>query len=780
MRADGGCRAITLIGPAGIGKSRLARELETTLEGEAVVAVGRCLSYGDDIAYRPFAEMVHQLCGADPRRRVEELLDGDTARARLVLQAIGLAEGAAKPEETSWALRTLLERAAGELPLVVMVDDVHWAEPALLDLLDYLLAFSTGSPILLLCLARPELGESRPAWMVPQPDRDVLVLDALSSDQARRLVEPAGLDPDAEARIVGLAEGNPLFLEQLMAMGVEAGGSTLPSTIQAVLAARIDRLDDRERRALEHAAVQGRSFWVDAVAELLPEDEREGFSSRLVALVGKQLIRPDRSEAQGRNAFRFAHALIREVAYGGLPKVRRAELHERLARWLETAPGARDETIGFHLAESYDLRSELGPVGDHELGLAQAAAERLGSAAAAARLRGDTAAGARLLARADGLLDRDHAGRSALRPVLGAALFEAGRPTDAARVLDAAIERAPDPGSRACAQVERELVRFETEPAAAASGAGRVADDALRVLEDAGDHRGQCRALLLRGEVDWWEGQAGDAEVAWAQASACASRAGDERELFEVLGWRAVAAALGPAPVPEAIRRCEDFRSQVEGSPIATASTLNPLALLNAMAGDLEAADALLAEASGILAEVGGLGAGISHLEASVRLLGGRPELAEATLRADLETLASMNVPGTLATTTALLAQAVLAQGRALEAGELAQEAARGVAQDDTITEVIWRGVAARTAARAGRADEAEKLAREAVALATPTDLLSHRGDAMLDLADVLWLAGRPEEGERSAREGLALYETKGNVAAAARARALLDGQGGG
>jgi len=266
-------------------------------------------------------------------------------------------------------------------------------------------------------------------------------------------------------------------------------------------------------------------------------------------------------------------------------------------------------------------------------------------------------------------------------------------------------------------------------------------------------------------------GRLGSADEAWCEAAECARRAGSRRELFEVVGWRAMAAAFGPTPVGEAIARCEEFRELVRSSPIATASTLNPLALLHAMAGRFDVAERLLNQAGEILRELGGLGSGVSHLEAFARLLAGQPALAEERLRADVETLSSMSDGGALATTTALLAQAVYAQGCMGDAAELCRMTQRRAAEDDVMSQAIWRGVQARILAREGRGEEAEALARGAVALVEPTDLLSLRGDAMLDLADVLRICERLEEADRATRAGLALYELKGNEAAAARAR---------
>jgi len=736
------CVGVTVVGPAGMGKSRLTRELIAGVADEATVAVGRCPAYGEDATYRPLAEIVAQL--GDPG----ELLAGDEAAAALVRAAIGQAGGAAQPGETAWAVRRLLEAPARERPLVVVVEDVHWAEPTLLDLLEYVLAISAGHAILVVALARPDLLERRPAWAAPRPEHTLIALDALPDAEARALVAHAAeLGGGVATRIVELAEGNPLFLEHLAAVGAEDAGAALPASIQAVLATRIARLDPGERELLEDASVQGRSFRLGAIG---PQAD---LTRSLVGLVGKQLVRPER----GEDAFAFAHALLREAAYHGLPKRRRAELHEQVARWRD----AEDEAAGHHLAEAYRYRAELGSAPPE---LAAEAAARLAAAADAALLRGDAPAGARLLERAVAL-----DGGAELASELGAALFEAGRMADAAGVLDAAIAAAPSGPLRARAEVERALVRLETEADAGGAEALAVADGAADAL--AGDVDGQARLWLLRGQAAWYGGRIGEADDAWRRA---AELAGRRRTAVEVIGWRATAAVLGPTPVDAAIERCEAFLARVQGSPLATASTLNPLASLHAMRGDGEAAERHLAEAAEILAELGGLGFSAAHLEGYVRLVAGRPAAAEVALRADLDALPAMGEGATLATSTALLAQAVFAQGRVDEALGLCDTTAARAAPHDIVTQAIWRGVRAKAVALAGRHGEAEALARAAVALLAPTDLLSHHGDAMLDLAEVLRTCGRAEEAEQVARDGLALYERKGNAAAAARALAQL------
>jgi DNA-binding SARP family transcriptional activator/tetratricopeptide (TPR) repeat protein len=762
-RDEPGCRMATVIGPAGIGKSRLTRELVTSIGDEATVLVGRCVSYGVGITYGPVAEIVRQL-GGPPR--VAELLSGDPQAAQRVLGAIGESDEPGQAEEIFWGFRRLLEEAARERPLVVAVEDVHWAEPTLLDLLDYLATFSRDLPILLVCLARPELLEARPEWTAPQPGRWVHVLAPLGADDAQALAKALGANGQT-ARIVEAAEGNPLFLEQLVAVGTE--DEALPPTIHAVLAARIDRLEHGERALLQRASVEGRTFHAGALRELLPEAEQPTMSQHLVGLVRKQLIRVDRPQLPGEDAFRFSHALVREAAYEGLSKELRAELHERLGRWLDERPETPEEIVAFNLEQAHLLRTDLGTA-SQELG--DEAAARLESAARAALARGDARAGAALLERAAALLDDLE-----LLPRLGAALLESGRLIDADAVLTEAVERAKQAGDKhmeALALVERELVRLEANPGGEVETAGQVATSALKTLARHHDERGQSRAWGVRAAIAWLSGHVGDADEAWECAAQHARNAGDDRELFEIFGWQASAAVFGPTPVKEAIKRCTKIRKQVAGSPVAVAVTLHPLAALHAMTGDFDQARRLLSEGNAILDELGRMESAVSHHEALVEMLAGRPDAAEARLRVGYDALVRMGGDGALlATTAAMLAQAVYEQERLEEAAELCELAAQTAPREDLVTQVVWRGVRSKVLARAEQFEEAESLAREAVALVEQTDLLTHHGDALLDLATVLGVMGQTADAEAAFAAGCALHEQKGNIAATTRVKRM-------
>ena len=779
------CVLSTIVGPAGIGKTRIARELvaEAETRQAGTVAVGRCLSYGEAITYHPLIEIVRQLAGADIDEGVTNVMGTDEDSelvARRMRGLVGLSDETASAAETFWAVRKLFEAAAAERPLIVVFEDVHWAEPLLLDLIEYLVGVSSGKAIFVLCLARPELLEWRPSWAVENATRSVVTLEALPEADARRLVDSLTsgvLGPVETARIVRTAEGNPLFLEQLLATDEERGGTaTLPPTIHAVLAARIAGLDPAERTVLEHASVEGRNFGWSSVAALLPEGERRQLGEHLMALVRRQLIQPNPAASSVEDAFRFTHVLIQEAAYEGVPKEVRADLHERLARRLGSKSESEDEIVGFHLERSYRCRVELGLVGEHERELAAEATVRLEAAGRKALMLGDSEACGNLLGRAASLLPPDDPTRLVLLPTLGAALLEAGKLAEADRVLTEAIERSTgDELLHARARVEQQFVRLQTH-VGAIDDVERVADAGLRVFSEHADDFGQIRAWSLKAFSAWIGGQAAKADAAWQRGAEHARRAGERRELFEILDWRASAAVVGPTPVDEAIRVCLDIRDQVRSSPVAVAETLHPLAVLHAMRGDFEQARSLVREGNAIIEDLGRIySAGLSHLEAFVEMLAGQPEVAEDRLRRAYAMLDEMGEKNFLATTVAMLAQAVYAQDRPEEAWRFC-EISRGIAGDEDLSaQVIGRGTSAKILAGQGRGDEAEALARGAVALAARTDFLTHHGQAFLDLAEVLQRNKRPVEAESALRAGLELYERKGDLVSAERARVRIE-----
>jgi class 3 adenylate cyclase len=390
------CQLLTLLGSAGVGKSRLALEFLAGLD--ARVVSGRCLSYGKGITYWPVVEVVKQL----------DALPKNEAAAAAIRSLLEKIESRTSASEIAWAFRELLEQEAQDGPLVCVLDDLHWAEETFLDLVEEVAALARDAPILLLCMARPDMLERRPAWSDGKPNATTRLMQPLDRAESARLLDelggiPAGDandDDDLRERICAAAEGNPLFLEELQALVRASGGRELamPPTIQALLAARLDQLDPAERSALERGAVAGRVFHQGAVQELV-DDEPE-LPARLDALVRKELIQPYDAQIPGDNAYRFRHQLIRDATYDALPKAVRAELHLRFADWLETCRPHMievDELLGYHLEQAARYRADLGST---DPALAERAAAQLAGTARRALRRGDWGAAINLLERA--------------------------------------------------------------------------------------------------------------------------------------------------------------------------------------------------------------------------------------------------------------------------------------------------------------------------------------------------------------------------------------------
>ena len=785
--AAGACQLVTVLGPPGLGKSRLARELLGAVGERARVVVGRCVPYGDGITYWPLAEIVQQVAGRDAGG-LADLLRGDESRDLVVERiegAIGRAAAVGRPEEISWAVRKLLETLARDRPLIVVLDDIHWAESAFLDLIEYVVGFAAG-PILLVALARPDLLDVRGSWAAPRPNVGLLSLDPLSAEEAgtlvRGLAAGAGLSEEKLARIVGASEGNPLFVEQMLALQVEEGGDDMavPPTIHALLAARLDRLDPGERAVIERGAVEGRSFHRGAVAELLPESARASLGGDLMALVRKQFIRPDETAFRGDDCFRFAHVLIRDAAYGSMAKELRAELHERFAAWLvrvaEGRLGEYEEILGRHLEEAYRYRSELGPSGERERTLARRAADHLARAASRAVARGDRHAQVNLLSRAVDILPADDPRVHEPMAELGYALTEAGDYGRAEGVLLRAIDgaRGGEPGVEARARIALSFLRYSVEPGAIAEHLTEV-EQAIDVLAELHDELGLARAWDFRAWLHYGQGQSSAAQAAWERSIGHARRAGSRRDELAGLSWLASIALWGPAPRSHAVRRCEEILEEVHGDLAGRALVLGVLGCLHALEGKFDEARALIARREAIFEEVGlqHESARHAHAAAWVEMLAGDVATAERILRRGYETLERIGARTQLQVAASYLARAVALQQRWEEAERLA--AAVEPLDPTGIAEIASaRCTRGKAAANLGRADEGERFAREGVAMVDRTDFLLDRADARMDLAEVLRLAGRTDEAARLLGEARRLHDEKGNAVSARRAEALL------
>ncbi len=468
------CELVTLVGPAGMGKSRLAADFAHSLGGEATVVTGRCLSYGEGLTFWPLREVVGKLAGTEDsesgeeaRARIAGLLPADDDKASIVERvagALGLLDAAAYPAETFWAVRKLLEAAAAQRPLVILFEDIHWAEPTFLELIEYLAGTARGVPILIVAAARTDLFDIRPDFAQDLPSAARMELQPLSDAESRALIEHliggGGAAADLPDRVFTGAEGNPLFVEELVRMLVderhiekdEAGVSSVrklpavsvPPTIQALLAARLDRLDPAEHAVVEAAAVIGRSFAGGAVLELNRGVDRSELDRHLRALERRQLIEPDEGRFAGEATFSFKHILVRDVAYQGILKELRADLHERFADWLQREAGERaneyEEILGYHLERAYRYLTELGPVNERGRELAARAAAPLGSSGARALARGDIRPAVNLLERAVALLGDEDPARRDLTVKLGIALAETGQLSRADALLHDRIQ----------------------------------------------------------------------------------------------------------------------------------------------------------------------------------------------------------------------------------------------------------------------------------------------------------------------------------------------------
>jgi class 3 adenylate cyclase/tetratricopeptide (TPR) repeat protein len=783
----------TLLGAAGIGKSRLVAELVVTVSDSATVVSGRCLSYGDGITFWPLVEIVRELTGdhADPASAIAELVADDEAAERIgerIAATLGRDHAAASAEETSWAVRRLFQAVAQRRPLVVVLEDIHWGEPTFLDLIDHVAEWSRDAPIFLLCVARPELLERRPGWGGGKLNVTALALKPLTETESNALIDHLAGEaelPDADRRqITEAAEGNPLFVEQMLAMLTEDGDKLeIPPTIQGLLAARLDRLSADERAVIERASVVGRRFWEGPVAYLSPESSRSSVGSKIQSLMRKGLVLPDRPIVPGEDGYRFGHILIRDAAYAGLSKKERADLHERFALWIEETAGERlievEEILGYHLEQAFRYMTELYPGDERGPKLATRAGERLAAAGRRALGRGDASAAMKLLGRAASLLPADAAGREQLLCDLGAALLLAGEFAEADAVLTEAVEASVAVQNRRVelhALLERAFLRALTDPEGGVDELRLVTARAIPELEELGDDLGLAKAWRRIGDMHWMTSQWNELERALERARGHAERAGDAREAAGALMRLPMAIYYGPTHVPEAIQRAEEILARAQKTPGVQSTCLVCLAGLQAMAGRFEHARSLLARGRAISDELGFRvwQAGFSLLASDIAILRDDPAAAENELRRGYQALEGMGERGLLSMVVAELARVLYAQERYDEAEQLTDESERVAGTADVRSQITWRAVRGKVLARKREFARAEACARQAVGIAEQTDDLNSQGRALMDLAEVLGLAGRPDEAGPVIERALELFERKGNVVSAENARALV------
>jgi len=782
------CHVVTVLGPPGIGKSRLVAELDASLSGTATVVTGRCLPYGEGITFWPLVEIVEGVGGIEALGEALAGAEDATAVVELVRGALGTAPAAGRSEETFWAVRRSLEALARIRPLVVALEDLHWAEPTFLDLLEYVLGWGREAPIVLVCLARPELVDERPAWLAPRANATTIVLEPLSPAETEALLDHlragTALDDETCSRIATVAEGNPLFVEQMAAMAAEgngAGSLPVPPSIHALLAERLDRLTEGERAVIERASVIGRDFPVRAVVDLTPPDQRPTIQRDLLSLVRKDLVRPS-TTGPGPDRFSFRHVLVRDAAYGVIPKARRAALHERHADWLEDAaerPVGLDEIVGYHLEQAYRSRIDISPIDDAAEALALRAGRALATAGRRASARDDIPAARNLLSRAAALLATEGAGRAELLLELASLSMKAGRFEEAAGMLDEASTIAAESADRRLelrAVIERRYLESATTPEGSSDADRRIAESVIPELERLGDDVGLAKAWWLLSEADLFAARWGARAEALERALVHARRAGDHRQVAYLIGLLGQALLYGPTPVKQAIARCEEFLEDARGDLTVEAGTRSVLAVLRAMEGSFDEARRLWARASALYDELGlrYRRAARSLVPATVELLAGEPNAAVVELRTGYEPLEAMGELGVRSTLAAFLADALCAAGRYGEAEEFARVSEELAASDDLVPQIVWRCAKAKVLVQRGELDDAQALALEAEVLARQTDSADLLPTALESRADALSAAGRLDEAVPLLEEACALHERKGNVVAARRTVSLL------
>jgi class 3 adenylate cyclase/tetratricopeptide (TPR) repeat protein len=788
-----------VLGSPGLGKSRMLAEVSASVADEACVVSVSCTPGAATFA--PLAEGLRVLAGIDDqadsevvRAAIEALVIADAPdRARVIDGISALLSGAPPPlEETFYVVRRLAGLLGAAQPVVLMFDDVHWAQPLLLDLIEHLVEWTRDIPVLVLVAGRPELRDVRSSLAMPgRLLREVVSLEGLDASAAARLAaEVVGAD-ELPAGVAGpvltASDGNPLFVGELVRMLVDDGTLRrdhdrwtatvdltkleLPPTIHALLAARIERLRVDECTVLERAAVIGAQFSRAALNELVPSEVRAGLDAHLEALRRAELIDPDAGWFLGEPMLRFHHVLIREAAYHRMLKETRAELHVRFADWVAAhVPDVAeyDELLGLHLEAARDCRADLGASDADVRVLGDRAATHLAAAGRRALARDDVAAAASLLGRGVRCQGADDETRAALALDWCEALLSAGD-VDQTPAAIAELAGWASTSSRLSSWLTcfRAQLAVLTDPVALRDNAAAVADAATQ-LAAVGDDAGEAKAYSVQAQALAGLGEIGACETALDHALVAARRVRDWRRANAVLAGAPAAQLWGPSPLTRASGRCLDVVRVLRitsGSAAVEAVALRSQSVLETLRGRASAARRMLTSSRATVEELGltqrvleaDLYAGI------VELYDANPAAAEAPLRAAYEGLREHGLADA-GLAAALLGRAALEQGRVDEAETLSHES-ETLAGQGLKAAIAWRSLRAETLAARGEHEAALDYATAAVSLAASTDLLLDHADSRLAMATVLRAAGRSNEGDAEIARAVELWETKGATA---------------
>ncbi len=796
---------VTVIGDAGIGKSRLVRELINRVASDARILFGRCLAYGEGITFWPLREMVVSVAEIrsddTPEIAREKLLAcaGDPDVADRIASAAGLSTTAYPLHEIHWGARRFIQGLAAQKPVLALFDDIHWAETAFLELLENLLETAEDAPVLLVTTARHDLLEQRPQWGEGEHSSRLVLHplgDGASAQVVANLLGATGLPKALVTRIVDAAEGNPLYVEQMLAMLIDTGAVrqeegqwvavygqasiAVPPTIQALLEARLDNLQRPERAAAEPAAVIGLEFPQSAVQALAPPSLRSGIEIQLTALSRKHFIRPA-TAADSDVRYRFDHHLVRDTVYNGLLKRARATMHTEFVKWADQVNAESDRgqefeaILGYHLEQAYKYLDELGPIDEAGAAIGRDGARRLASAARRAFARGDMHAAANLYQRAAALLATDDPQRAEFLPELGETLMGLGDFAGAHSVVEEA-RVAADRMSNLRLMASSKLVGifsrlYRGELVDSSEVVLKTAHELIPMLEREDAHSELAAAWRLIVILHARAGQYSLGSMAAERSIAHARLAGNDRLIAKTGGYLSNFALYGPTPVTQAIAQCEQLIAEGLTDRQVECMVICKLAQLKAMNGELESARGLFQQGRKTLRDLGqGVNTASTGIDlVRVELHGGDLTIAEREARADYEFLATIGETYYLSTIAALLSRVVRDQGRDDEALILSKTAEETTAADDIESQALWRSIRAPIVARAGNTALAEELARTALEMVRRTEAPSLQADALSELASVLQVSKKVNDARRAIDEAIALYTLKGDSVSAAR-----------
>jgi class 3 adenylate cyclase/tetratricopeptide (TPR) repeat protein len=750
----------TIYGEPGVGKSRLVNEFLASLEG-ATILKGRCLPYGESITYWPLAEMVKgaaDIADDDPLDVAIEKLR-DCCPAEAVADLLGLASGVLEAvhgersqQEISWAAREWAQLMAQTQPLVLVFEDIHWSEDPLLELIEHMTDWVRDGSLLIVCLARPELLDIRSNWGGGRVRATSIELEPLGAADSELLIDALSGDDEisAETRSALLAktEGNPLFLEEVMLtvaeFGEERAAAGIPDTLQALIAARIDRLDIASKAVLQRASVIGRGFWAGAIEYL---SNGESVESPLEDLQLRDLVvHQPRSSLSNEKAYRFKHVLIRDVAYASLTKSARAAHHARFAEWLGARAG--DELLeirAHHLDHAASLLADLD--GAPPADLAREAAATLQEAGRRSLAREANQAARNAFLRAlelEPTLERRYfAAKAAWRLDDLPAVAREMEPVreEAARIGDRVLE------GKALSGLADMILMREADPLRA----GQVADEAIAAIGDS-EPAAQFDALRVRWHAAYWMGHLGDAET-YLRKQMEVARAAGRKDLESV-------ALLTRAETYSAMLDLDEAEEKLESGTIAPrARVLLAWSKIYMARGHLEQAEAAIQEAQRLFSEAGAVWAVARALNmgAWVAWESGDLEKGEKRFRESIRLLKPLGDRATLCESQRGLAELLLQRGRVEEAERFAYDAREVVGPLDITSRATTAGSLALVRAAQGRHEDAEALFNEALETLAGTEFRYIEDELLKNYAQ--FLRDRDRDDEAAAlderREGL-------------------------